>query len=86
MCAVSPLKTSAITQNRPTRVASGTLIPAEVCRLRGHGQCLEQGEETTSLSSGTAGRCGASRHKKQNLPVPAQKNKRSKLSIDTYIS
>jgi hypothetical protein len=42
-------------ENRPTRVASGTLIPAEACRLRGHGQCLERREETTSLSSGTAG-------------------------------
>jgi hypothetical protein len=46
---------SVITQNRPTRIASGTLIPAEACRLRGHGQCLERREETTSLSSGTAG-------------------------------
>src|ERR1017187_2107423 len=46
---------SAITQNRPMKAASGTLIPAEACRLRGHGQCLERREETTSLSSGTAG-------------------------------
>src|ERR1035438_3930544 len=42
-------------ENRPTRTASGTLTPAEAYRLRGHGQCLERREETTSLSSGTAG-------------------------------
>jgi len=36
-------------------MASGTLIPAEACRLRGHGQGLERREETTSPSAGTAG-------------------------------
>src|SRR5215472_12603309 len=42
-------------ENRPTRIASGTLIPAGSCSLRGHGQCLERREETASLSTGTAG-------------------------------
>jgi len=42
-------------ENRPTRMASGTLTPAGVCSLRGHGQCLDRREETASFSSGTAG-------------------------------
>src|SRR5579872_4809720 len=46
-------------ENRPTRMASGTLTPAGACSLRGHGQCLERREETASLSSGTAGMAAA---------------------------
>lgn len=41
-------------ENRPTRMAPGTLTAVEACNLRGHGQCLERRKETASLSSRTA--------------------------------
>ena len=46
-------------ENRPTRIASGTLTLVEACSLQGHGQCLERREETASFSSGTAGLAAA---------------------------
>ena len=37
-------------ENRPTRAASGTLTPAEACRLRGHGNVLNEEKKQQVLA------------------------------------